>query len=116
MSFYDTATIEKVYHNFVLGLMIHLDGKYHINSNGEGGLGRYDISIEPLNRRERGFILEFKIADSEEELEKKAEEGLKQIENKKYYIELEKRGIKEITFLGMAFYKKIVKIKYKNYK
>ncbi len=116
MSFYDTATIEKVYHNFVLGLMIHLDGKYHINSNGEGGLGRYDISIEPLNRRERGFILEFKVADSEEELGKKAEEGLKQIENKKYYIELEKRGIKEITFLGMAFYKKIVKIKYKNYK
>ena len=111
MSFYDVANIEKVYHSFILGLMIHLEGKYHINSNGEGGLGRYDIAIEPLNKNLRGFILEFKVADSEETLEQKAEEALEQIKDKKYYIELEKRGIKEMTFLGIAFYKKFLKIK-----
>ena len=116
MSFYDVASIEKVYHSFILGLMIHLEGKYEINSNGEGGLGRYDIVIEPLNRNLRGFILEFKVADSEEILEEKANEGLKQIEDKKYYMELEKRGIKEMTFLGMAFYKKLLKIKSLEYK
>ena len=76
MSFYDISNIEKVYHNFILGLMIHLEGRYHINSNGESGLGRYDIEIEPLNKNMRGFILEFKVADSEENLEKKAEEAL----------------------------------------
>ena len=111
MSFYDISNIEKVYHNFILGLMIHLEGRYHINSNGESGLGRYDIEIEPLNKNMRGFILEFKVADSEENLEKKAEEALEQIKDKKYYVSLQDRGIKEITFVGMAFYKKFVKIK-----
>ena len=111
MSFYDVSSIEKVYHSFILGLMIHLEGRYHINSNGESGLGRYDIAIEPLNKNLRGFILEFKVADSEETLEQKAEEALEQIKDKKYYIELEKRGIKEMTFLGIAFYKKFLKIK-----
>lgn len=56
--------------------------------------------------------MEFKVADSEEKLEEKAEEALKQIENKKYFLSLENKGIKEITFLGMAFYKKTVKIKF----
>ena len=116
MSFYDVSNIEKVYHSFILGLMIHLEGKYKISSNGEGGLGRYDIAIEPLDRNLRGFILEFKVADSEEKLDEKASEGLEQIEDKKYYIELGKRGIKDITFIGMAFYKKFVKMKAKNYK
>ena len=111
MSFYDISNIEKVYHNFILGLMIHLEGRYHINSNGESGLGRYDIEIEPLNKNMRGFILEFKVADSEENLEKKAEEALEQIKDKKYYVSLQDRGIKEIIFVGMAFYKKFVKIK-----
>ena len=115
MSFYDVSNIEKVYHSFILGLMIHLEGRYHINSNGEGGLGRYDIAIEPLNKNLRGFILEFKVADSEETLEQKAEEALEQIKDKKYYIELEKRGIKEMTFLGIAFYKKFLKIKNSEY-
>lgn len=116
MSFYDVSSIEKVYHSFILGLMIHLEGKYEINSNGESGFGRYDIAIKPLNKTLRGFILEFKVADSEETLEEKANEGLKQIEDKKYYIELEKRGIKEMTFLGLAFYKKLLKIKSLEYK
>ena len=111
MSFYDISNIEKVYHSFILGLMIHLEGRYHINSNGESGFGRYDIEIEPLNKNMRGFILEFKVADSEGNLEKKAEEALEQIKDKKYYVSLQDRGIKEITFVGMAFYKKFVKIK-----
>ena len=114
MSFYDIANIEKVYHSFVLGLMIHLEGTYYINSNREGGLGRYDISIEPLNKNLRGYILEFKVADQEEKLEEKAEAGLKQIEDKKYYLALKDKGIKNITFIGMAFYKKLVKVKFIN--
>lgn len=111
MSFYDVAKIEKIYHCFILGLMIHLEGKYEISSNKESGLGRYDIAIKPINKNLRGFILEFKVADSEETLEVKANEALKQIEDKKYYIDFEKNGIKNITFLGMAFYKKLLKIK-----
>ena len=116
MSFYDISSLEKIYHSFILGLIIYLEGKYYINSNGESGLGRYDIIIEPLNKNLRGFILEFKVADSKETLEIKVEEALQQIEDKKYYIELEKREIKNISFLGIAFYKKLVKIKAKEYR
>ena len=105
------SNIEKVYHSFILGLMIHLEGKYYINSNRESGLGRYDIEIEPLNKNMRGFILEFKVTDSEENLEKKADEALEQIKDKKYYVSLQDKGIKEIIFVGMAFHKKFVKIK-----
>ena len=111
MSFYDVSNIEKVYHSFILGLMIHLEGKYYINSNRESGLGRYDIEIEPLNKNMRGFILEFKVTDSEKNLEKKADEALEQIKDKKYYVSLQDKGIKEIIFVGMAFHKKFVKIK-----
>lgn len=42
-------------------------------------------------------------------------EGLNQIENKKYYLSFTEKEIKNITFIGMAFYKKFVKIKYKDY-
>ena len=36
---------------------------------------------------------------------------LEQIKDKKYFVSLQDRGIKEIIFVGMAFYKKFVKIK-----
>ena len=74
------------------------------------------IKLQPEFLILRGFILEFKVADSEENLIEKAEEAIKQIEDKKYYISLQNRGIKEVIFVGMAFYKKLVKIKSKSYK
>ncbi|MCI6153358.1 MAG: ATP-binding protein [Fusobacterium perfoetens] len=112
MSFNDISNLEKVYHSFILGLMISLEREYKITSNQESGLGRYDILIEPLNKNKKGYILEFKVASQENKLEEKAMEALKQIENKKYYFTLENKGIKEIILIGMAFYKKLVKIKY----
>ena len=113
MSFNDTSTIEKVYHNFILGLMIYLDADYKVTSNLESGFGRYDILIEPLDKKGRAFVLEFKTADSEKKLEARAEEGLRQIEKKKYYLTLKESGLTQITLLGMAFHKKLVKIKAK---
>ena len=46
-------------------------------------------------------------------LENFSKEALEQIINKKYNIELIKKGIKDITYIGIAFYKKQVKISYK---
>ncbi len=34
---------EKIYHAFVLGLLIGLKGRYEVKSNRESGLGRYDV-------------------------------------------------------------------------
>lgn len=104
---------ENFYHGLFLGMSFYLDNKYSVKSNREAGLGRYDVLIEPDNIKERAFILEFKVADSNENLEKFSKEALEQIINKKYNIELIEKGIKDITYIGIAFYKKQLKISYK---
>ena len=104
---------ENFYHGLFLGMSFYLDNKYLLKSNREAGLGRYDVLIEPINKKERAFILEFKVTDSEKNLEKFSKEALEQIINKKYNIGLVEKGIKDITYIGVAFYKKQVKITYK---
>ena len=104
---------ENFYHGLFLGMSFYLDNKYSVKSNREAGLGRYDVLIEPINKKERAFILEFKVTDSEKNLEKFSKEALEQIINKKYNIELIKKGIKDITYIGIAFYKKQLRISYK---
>ncbi|WP_405347400.1 ATP-binding protein [Fusobacterium animalis] len=104
---------ENFYHGLFLGMSFYLDNKYLLKSNREAGLGRYDVLIEPINKKERAFILEFKVADTNESLENFSKEALEQIINKKYNIELIKKGIKNITFIGIAFYKKQLRISYK---
>ena len=104
---------ENFYHGLFLGMSFYLDNKYSVKSNREAGLGRYDVLIEPINKKERAFVLEFKVTDSEKNLEKFSKEALEQIINKKYNIELIKKGIKDITYIGIAFYKKQLRISYK---
>ena len=104
---------ENFYHGLFLGMSFYLDNKYLLKSNREAGLGRYDVLIEPINKKERAFILEFKVTDSEKNLENFSKEALEQIINKKYNIELIKKGIKDITYIGIAFYKKQLRISYK---
>ena len=57
--------------------------------------------------------MEFKSTDSEEKLEEVSKEALERIEAKKYDISLKQNGIKEITFIGIAFCGKQIKISYK---
>ena len=57
--------------------------------------------------------MEFKSADSEEKLEEVSKEALEQIENKKYDISLKQNGTKEITYIGIAFCGKQIKISFK---
>ena len=104
---------ENFYHGLFLGMSFYLDNKYSVKSNREAGLGRYDVLIEPINKKERAFILEFKVTDSEKNLENFSKEALEEIINKKYNIELIKKGIKDITYIGIAFYKKQLRISYK---
>ena len=104
---------ENFYHGLFLGMSFYLDNKYSVKSNRETGLGRYDVLIEPNSKKERAFILEFKVADSNENLEKFSKEALEQIINKKYDIELVEKNVKDITYIGIAFYKKQLKICYK---
>ena len=109
---WDTSK-EAFYHGLSLGMLSYLDNDYYVTSNFEAGFGRYDVLLEPKNRNDRAFILEFKVAEAENKLEKLLEEAIKQIEEKRYDINLKSRGIKEITFVGVAFYGKKLKVSYK---
>ena len=109
---WDTSK-EAFYHGLSLGMLSYLDNDYYVTSNFEAGFGRYDVVLEPKNRNDRAFILEFKVADAENKLEKLSKEAIKQIEEKKYDINLKSKEIKEITSVGIAFYGKKLKVSYK---
>ena len=109
---WDTSK-EAFYHGLSLGMLSYLDNDYYVTSNFEAGFGRYDVVLEPKNRNDRAFILEFKVAEAENKLEKLSKEAIKQIEEKKYDINLKSKEIKEITSVGIAFYRKKLKVSYK---
>ena len=104
---------EAFYHGLIMGMGLYLEGEYITKSNIESGLGRYDFLIEPKNKSKRAFIMEFKSTDSIEKLEEVSKEALKQIEDKKYDISLKQNGIKEITYIGIAFCGKQIRISYR---
>ena len=110
---YNDTKNEDFYHGLILGMTLFLDRDYYINSNKESGLGRYDVIIEPKNKNNRGFILEFKVVKDEENLDKVSKNAIKQFIDEKYDTQLKERGIKDITLVGVAFLKKLLKVSYK---
>ena len=105
-------TAENFYHAFVLGMLVGLKDSYIVNSNRESGLGRYDIMLEPKDKNENSFIMEFKVMEDMEEktIEETIENAKKQIEEKEYEENLKERGFKNITKMIYAFKGKEVKI------
>ncbi len=105
-------TAENFYHAFVLGMLVGLKDKYYVNSNRESGLGRYDILLEPKNKNDNSFIIEFKVSESKEEknIEETIKNAKKQIVQKKYEENLKERGYKNITKIVIAFKGKKVKM------
>ena len=112
LSYFDTDKDEKYYKVFLIGIFVALMNDYVRLSERESGHGRADLILEPKKKENTGYIFEFKVARSEEELESYAEEGFEQIKEKKYDTELINRGVTEITYIGLAFYKKKLKMKY----
>ena len=108
-SYHDTKN-EDFYHGLILGMSLYLENQYHISSNKESGLGRYDLVMEPKNKNDKAYILEFKVAKSEESLNRESQEAVEQITSKKYDVNLKEKGIKGIIFVGIAFYGKLVKV------
>ena len=111
-SYQDTKN-EDFYHGLILGMTLYLDSQYYVTSNKESGLGRYDVTIEPKNKNNKAYVLEFKVTKNEEDLEKEAKQAIEQIISKKYDVSLKERGIKDIIILGVAFCGKLVKVSYK---
>ena len=88
-SYYDTDRKEgeRFYHGFTLGILYQLGNDYIVKSNRESGLGRSDIIVTKKDKSV-GFIFELKEARNKEVLEKEVKTAFKQIEEKKYALEL----------------------------
>ncbi|WP_026889575.1 AAA family ATPase [Clostridium beijerinckii] len=96
---------ENFYHGFVTGALANMHD-YIIKSNREGGTGRSDLFIKSVSLRGIAIVIEFKVAKNIDDLEKKAEEAIKQIETKGYDLELRCEGYKNILKYGISFYQK----------
>ena len=105
--------MEKIYQVFMIGLVGFLMGKYEIISNDESGYGRYDLAMIPIKSNEKAYLMEFKISKTKNEMEKRAQKALKQIDEKKYDTKLKARGIKNILKIGITFHGKEVNVAYK---
>ena len=79
---------------------------YVVKSNREGGTGRSDLFVKPLTRKKAAFVIEFKVAKRYNELEQRAEEALRQIEDRQYVRELQDDGYQEVYRYGIAFFGK----------
>ena len=101
---------ENFYHGFLAGVLSSMKG-YIVKSNREGGTGRSDLFIKSVSRRGVAIVLEFKIANDIDDLELKADEAIKQIEDRNYEAELRSEGYKNIFKYGIAFYRKDCLIK-----
>ena len=113
-SFMDVGknTAENFYHAFVLGMLVGLKDSYYVKLNRESGFGRYDIMLEPKDKNENSFVMEFKVYKEEKEktIEDTIENAKKQIEERKYAEDLEERGYTNITKMVFAFKGKEVKM------
>ena len=107
LSYFDVSgeEPEKVYHSFVLGMLVSLNKSHYVLSNRESGYGRYDVMVIPKDIAKPGIIIEFKRArkTNKKSIEELIEEARKQIEDKKYETELLSRGITNIKKIVIVF-------------
>ena len=114
LSYFDVSgeEPERVYHGFVLGMLVALNNTHYVLSNRESGYGRYDVMVIPKDITKPGIIIEFKRArkNNKKTIEQLIEESKTQIEDKKYETELLSRGITDIKKLVIVFKGKEVSV------
>jgi hypothetical protein len=112
LSYHDTSgdEPERVYHAFVLGLLVNLGSQYQVRSNRESGYGRYDMMLIPKDSRQTGFVFEFKKVNLKyDKMPKTAmKNALKQIHDRHYALELRQAGVQKILGIGVVVHKKKV--------
>jgi len=112
LSYHDTSgdEPERVYHAFVLGLLVNLGSQYQVRSNRESGYGRYDMMLIPKDSRQTGFVFEFKKVNSKYDKTPKTamKNALKQIHDRHYALELRQAGVQKILGIGVVVHKKKV--------
>ena len=111
-SYFDSASGEAFYHALFIGMLLHLPN-YHLQSNRESGLGRYDCALQPQDRDKPAFILEFKRATTLANSGKALNTALKQIAKLDYAASFRGQGIERIYAIAVAVDGKQAKLKAK---
>ncbi len=101
---------ESYYHGFMTGLCSGIEG-YRIQSNRESGTGRPDLVLREKEFGGRAMILELKVAERLEDMEKCCCDALRQVEEQNYEAELVLDGYEDIIKYGLCFFKKRCKIR-----
>lgn len=112
ISFYDSA--ENFYHGFLTGILSQSEN-YLVKSNRESGNGRLDIMMKSPSLRGRSFILEIKVSNHIDDLEKDAQKALQQIYDKNYMEELQREGYRRIDCYGISFFRKDCEVRFGRY-
>jgi hypothetical protein len=113
-SYHDTNkhSAENFYHAFLLGLFADVEHRYRILSNREAGLGRYDICMIPLDKQDRGVVIEIKSVKARgETIEHALTAAAAQIAQNKYGTALAEAGIQEVLLLALAVKNKTVRVR-----
>ena len=97
---------ENFYHAFLAGLFSGVKG-IGVESNRESGTGRTDVVVK-YPRKRYVAIFELKKAETDEVMEKRCQEALQQIENKKYASSFKRETVFKY---GVAFHEKSCLVK-----
>ena len=111
-SYFDTGerSEELYFHGLMIGMVTALWEDYHITSNRQSGGGRYDIALHPKDKKRKGIVIEIKIADEGQDLQKMAYDACRQIEDGQYARDMQAQGIKNFLYLVIALQGKQVEV------
>ena len=104
---------EDFYHGFVLGLLTEATKRgVNIRSNDLAGFGRYDKLLEEKSEipNARAAIFEYKVVREKENIERRVDDALKQIEDCQYRMACSEH-IQKLIECGIAFQGKKVMVK-----
>jgi hypothetical protein len=116
LSFHDTGKgpgePERVYHAFMLGLLVWLGPRYRVTSNREAGYGRCDVMIAPRAEGQPGVVMELKTVDKQrrETPAKAMAAALRQLRTRDYAAELRAAGAAPVREIGVVFDGKRVRV------
>lgn len=113
LSYFDAADhqSERFYHAFVLGMVVALQDRFHVRSNRESGLGRFDVMLVPKSSQHSGVVLEFKQVLASQSMDQAADEALAQVKAKRYTDELQALGVQHSIVWAIVFKGKDVLVK-----
>ncbi|WP_437280640.1 AAA family ATPase [Sorangium sp. So ce375] len=105
MSYQDPAgrEPEKLYHGFILGLLVQLEGDYDVRSNRESGLGRADLLVRPRAPGRPGVVLELKVPQRGETPEQALLAAARQVRDRRYAAELVAAGAAPVHEMVAVF-------------